>query len=129
MLVYGVYGFTNRRGTMDDRFRKRMLEPMIMKALFEKEPEKFHRASPIDRVYPNAPPFLIVHGDRGTLAPVQDAQLFAETLRATSQAPVIYVELRGTQHAFDTFASPRTARMPDGTLRFLTTMHQRATRH
>jgi acetyl esterase/lipase len=124
--VYGVYDFTNRLGTMLDRFRPQMLEPMIMKAFFEKEPEKFHRASPIDRVHPDAPPFLIVHGDRDTLAPVEDAQLFAATLRETSRAPVVYTELRGAQHAFDIFASPRTARMLDGTLRFLTAMHERA---
>jgi len=67
-----------------------------------------------------------VHGDRDTLAPVEDARLFAETLREISSAPVTYTELRGAQHAFDIFASPRTARMLDGTLRFLTAMRERA---
>ena len=124
--VYGVYDFTNRLGTMLDRFRPQMLEPMIMKAFFEKEPEKFHRASPIDRIHPGAPPFLIVHGDRDTLAPVEDARLFARILGETSCSTVVYTELRGAQHAFDIFASPRTARMLDGTLRFLTAMHERA---
>ena len=124
--VYGVYDFTNRLNTMLARFRPQMLEPIIMKAFFDREPEKFHRASPIDRVHPDAPPFLIVHGDRDTLAPVEDARLFAETLRNTSRAPVTYTELRGAQHAFDIFASPRTARMLDGTLRFLTAMRNRA---
>jgi acetyl esterase/lipase len=124
--VYGVYDFTNRLGTMLERFRSQMLEPIIMKAFFEKEPEKFHRASPLDRIHPDAPPFLIVHGNRDTLAPVQDARLFAEKLREISRAPVMYAELRGAQHAFDIFASPRTARMLDGTLRFLTAMHERA---
>jgi acetyl esterase/lipase len=93
---------------------------------FEEEPEKFRRASPIDRIRPDAPPFLIVHGDRDTLAPVEDARLFAELLRGVSRAPVIYTELRGAQHAFDLFASPRTARMLDGTLRFLTAMYERS---
>lgn len=123
--VYGVYDFTNRLGTMLDRFRSQMLEPIIMKAFFDKEPEKFHRASPLDRIHPDAPPFLIVHGNRDTLAPVQDARLFAEKLREVSRAPVMYAELRGAQHAFDIFASPRTARMLDGTLRFLTAMRER----
>jgi acetyl esterase/lipase len=124
--VYGVYDFTNRLGTMLVGFRSQMLEPMIMKAFFEEEPEKFRRASPIDRIRPDAPPFLIVHGDRDTLAPVEDARLFAELLRGVSRAPVIYTELRGAQHAFDLFASPRTARMLDGTLRFLTAMYERS---
>lgn len=123
--VYGVYDFTNRLGTMLDRFRSQMLEPIIMKAFFDKEPEKFHRASPLDRIHPDAPPFLIVHGNRDTLAPVQDARLFAEKLREVCRAPVMYAELRGAQHAFDIFASPRTARMLDGTLRFLTAMRER----
>jgi len=124
--VYGVYDFTNRLGTMQGRFRPQLLEPMIMKAFLEEEPEKFHRASPIDRVHASAPPFLIVHGDRDTLAPVEDAQLFAERLREISRSPVMYTELRGAQHAFDIFASPRTARMLDGTLRFLSAMYERA---
>jgi acetyl esterase/lipase len=124
--VYGVYDFTNRLGTMLDRFRSQMLEPIIMKAFFDKEPEKFRRASPLDRIHPDAPPFLIVHGNRDTLAPVQDARLFAEKLREVSRAPVMYAELRGAQHAFDIFASPRTARMLDGTLRFLTAMRERS---
>jgi len=124
--VYGVYDFTNRLNTMLARFRPQMLEPIIMKAFFDREPEKFQRASPIDRVHADAPPFLIVHGDRDTLAPVEDARFFAQTLREVSRAPVTYTELPGAQHAFDIFASPRTARMLDGTLRFLTTVHQRA---
>lgn len=125
--VYGVYDFTNRLGTMLERFRTQVLEPMIIKAFLEDEPDKFQRASPIDRVHPDAPPFLIVHGDRDTLAPVEDARLFAERLRDTSRSDVVYAELPGAQHAFDIFASPRTARMLDGTLRFLTSVHQRMT--
>ncbi len=125
--VYGVYDFTNRLGTMDElRFRKRMLEPLIMKAFSAKEPEKFSRASPLDRVHADAPPFLVVHGDRDTLAPVEDARLFVERLSEVSKAPVRYAELRGAQHAFDIFASPRTARMVDGTLRFLNAMRVNA---
>lgn len=125
--VYGVYDFTNRQGTMLDTFRRQMLEPLIMKAFFDVEPEKFRRASPMDRVHAEAPPFLIVHGDRDTLAPVEDARLFSQLLDSTSRAPVVYAELRGAQHAFDIFASPRTARMLDGTLRFLTEIRERST--
>ncbi len=124
--VYAVYDFTNRLGTMQERFVPQVLEPMIMKAFIDREPEKFRRASPLDRVHAGAPPFLIVHGDRDTLAPVEDARLFTETLREVSHSDVMYTELRGAQHAFDIFASPRTARMLDGTLRFLTAMHERA---
>ena len=126
--VYGVYDFTNRLGTMLSRFRDAMLEPLIMKAFFEREPEKFLRASPMDRVHPDAPPFLVVHGDRDTLAPVEDARVFVDMLRAVSHAPVMYAELRGAQHAFDIFPSPRTASMLDGTLQFLSAMRADANR-
>jgi len=124
--VYGVYDFTNRLGTMHDRFLKQMLQPLIMKAFFEEEPEKFHRASPMDRVHENAPPFLVVHGNRDTLAPVDDARAFVEKLREASNAPVFYAELLGAQHAFDLFPSPRTASMLGGALRFLTAMRSEA---
>ena len=56
----------------------------------------------------DAPPMLIIHGDRDTLAPIADARSFAAVLERTSSEPVIYLELPGTQHAFDSFRSPRT---------------------
>ncbi len=124
--IYGVFDFTNRLGTQQPQMRKTLLEPWVMKAFFDQEPERFRRASPLDRIHPDAPPFLIIHGTRDTLAPVRDARLFAERLRETSYAPVMYAELQGAQHAFDVFASPRTARMLDGVLRFLTAMRERA---
>lgn len=65
------------------------------------------QASPIDRVRPDAPPFFIVHGDRDTIASVEDARRFAERLRAVSGEPVFHAELPGGQHAFDLFDSLR----------------------
>lgn len=124
--IYGVYDFTNRLGTMDAMFRERFLEPVIMKRFFDREREAFRRASPMDRVHRDAPPFLVIHGDRDTLAPVRDAQRFVEMLEEVSTAPVRYVELEGAQHAFDIFPSPRTARLLDGALRFLSAMREDA---
>lgn len=56
---------------------------------------------------PDAPPFLIVHGDLDTVVPVESARDFAARLRGTSEDAVVYAELPGTQHAFDLFRSPR----------------------
>jgi acetyl esterase/lipase len=123
--IYGVFDFTNRLGTQLPTMRKSLLEPWIMKAFFDADPEKFHRASPLDRIHSSAPPFFVIHGNRDTLAPVRDARLFVEELRNASQSPVFYAELPGAQHAFDIFASPRTARMVDAVLRFLIAMHDR----
>jgi acetyl esterase/lipase len=120
---YGVYDFTNRDGTSAPELRNWMLEPLIMKAFFDDEPELFHRASPLDRIHAQAPPFLIIHGDKDTLAPVSDARRFAQELRQTSESEVLYIELHGAQHAFDVFGSPRTRRMVQAVERFLFAVH------
>jgi acetyl esterase/lipase len=123
--IYGVYDFTSRLGTNRLPFWYRRLERQIMKAFRDEEPEKFRRASPIDQIHPEAPPFFVIHGDRDTLAPVEEAQYFANELRETSKAPVIYAELKGAQHAFDLFCSPRTSHMLAAVLRFLDATHHK----
>ena len=116
---YGVYDFTNRLDTWDPEVITKFLGPHVMKAFFDEESEKFAEASPIDRVRADAPPFLVIHGDRDTLAPVADARLFVERLRAVSQEPVLYAELAGSQHAFEVFASIRSMHVIEGVERFL----------
>ena len=120
---YGVYDFTDRLKTQTKGFLNLFIEPYVMKAYLADEPEKFAKASPIDRVCADAPPFFVLHGDRDTLAPLEDARLFVERLRATSTQPVVYAELRGAQHAFDIFVSPRTAPVIEGVERFLDGVH------
>jgi acetyl esterase/lipase len=122
----GVYDFTSRLGTNRLPFWYRRLERQIMKAFRDDEPEKFRRASPIERIHPEAPPFFVIHGDRDTLAPVEEARYFANELRETSNAPVVYAELGGAQHAFDLFCSPRTSHMLVAVLQFLDATHANA---
>lgn len=124
--IYGVYDFTSRLGTNRLPFWYRRLESQIMKAFRDEEPERFRRASPVERIHAEAPPFFIIHGDRDTLAPVEEARDFANELAAVSSAPVIYAELSGAQHAFDLFCSPRTAHMLVAVLKFLDATHARA---
>lgn len=121
---YGVYDFTNRTGAMGPEFMKWLAEPWVVKAFLDDEPEKFRAASPLDQVRSDAPPFLVVHGDKDTLAPVTVARLFVDELRQVSESEVVYVELHGAQHAFDVFGSPRTRRMVRATERFLFAVHQ-----
>ncbi|WP_262403648.1 alpha/beta hydrolase [Actinomadura sp. CNU-125] len=64
-------------------------------------------SSPLDRITADAPPFLVAHGDLDPLVPVADAREFADRLRRTSTAPVVYAELRGGNHAFDLYHSVR----------------------
>ena len=124
--IYGVYDFTSRLGTNRLPFWYRRLERQIMKAFRDDEPAKFRRASPIERIHPEAPPFFVIHGDRDTLAPVEEARYFANELRETSKAPVVYAELGGAQHAFDLFCSPRTSHMLVAVLQFLDATHANA---
>jgi acetyl esterase/lipase len=122
---YGVYDFTNRFGKFPKAFVGRLLQAHVVKARLDEEPEKFRAASPIDRVRPDAPPFLVIHGARDTLAPLEDARAFVAELRATSRAPVLFAELHGAQHAFDLLVSPRSAPVVEGVERFLNELYVR----
>jgi acetyl esterase/lipase len=103
---YGVYDFVD-----EGRIGNRGLVPLVQRHLFHAKlrdrPELFRAASPMHRVHRDAPPFFVVHGGNDSLVPVEQARLFAETLRAVSSAPVVYAELPGAQHAFDVIGSPR----------------------
>jgi acetyl esterase/lipase len=123
---YGVYDFTNRNDTWDPRTWPMFLEPWVVKAFLHEEPERFAEASPIDQVNADAPPFLVVHGDRDTLAPVEDARTFVEALRAVSTQPVLYGELHGSQHAFDLFPSIRSVQVIEAVERFLRAVREGA---
>ena len=65
--------------------------------------------SPLAHARDDAPPFLLLHGDRDSVVPVQGTREFAAALRAISHAPVELVELPGAQHAFDHFQTLRCA--------------------
>jgi len=122
---YAVYDFTNRAGTMPSQFHDWLLQPLVMKAFFDEEPDRYRAASPIDNVRADAPPFFVIHGDRDTLAPVADARAFVDALRTVSSEPVRYLELRGAQHAFDVFSSVRVRSVVRAVERFLAVQWRR----
>jgi acetyl esterase/lipase len=123
---YGVYDLTPDGAFGQDRqVYDLFLESWVMKAFVDEEPERYVAASPVRLVHEGAPPFLVVHGDRDTLAPVEDARAFVAALRAVSHQPVAYAEMQGAQHAFDVFPSVRAARVIEGVERFLTTLWER----
>ena len=70
-------------------------------------------SSPLAYAGPQAPPFFLAHGDNDTLLPEGSAEAFVEALRRTT-SPVVFVELRGAQHSFDLFRSPRFESVVDG---------------
>ena len=123
--IYGVYDTTNRLGVQSDRYVPMLMEPLVMKAFLEDEPEKFRDASPLDRVHPDAPPFLVIQGDRDTLAPVVEAREFVDQLDDSSTSRVVYMEFPGAQHIFDLFYSNQSAQMVEGVLAFLNDEYRR----
>lgn len=116
--LYGVYDLVDSEQRHIPVLR-RVVEWLVVKARVDYERERFERVSPLHRIHAGAPPFFIVHGSSDSLVPLVGAREFAEQLRASSDAPVLYAEMRGAQHAFDVFPSVRTARIVCAIERFL----------
>lgn len=115
---YGVYDFLDE-DALQLPITQRVLERMVFKGFREQDPEVFRAASPTHRVHPDAPPFLVIHGDVDSLTPVADARRFVERLREATDSPVLYAEMKGGQHAFDLVPSLRTAPVIEAIERFL----------
>jgi acetyl esterase/lipase len=69
---------------------------------------------PLAQVRADAPAFFVAHGDRDSLVPVETARGFVDALREVSTRPVVYAELPGGQHGFDTFRSVRCDNVVNG---------------
>jgi acetyl esterase/lipase len=121
---YGIYDFVDRNRYMAPGTVDRFLGPVVLKAKYKESPEKFAAASPLDQVRADAPPFLIIHGDKDTLAPVEGARDFATSLSEMSDAPVLYLELEGAQHAFELFPSIRANLVLRSVHRFLDKLYR-----
>jgi len=120
---YGVYDLEGETGTRAHKVRHRtLMTRLVMKT---KEAEPFRLASPIARVNADAPPFLVIHGRNDTLVPVQEARLLVSRLRSMSAQPVLYLELPGTEHAFDVFPSVRSDAVVRAVARFLEALRAR----
>jgi acetyl esterase/lipase len=66
------------------------------------------RANPITYVTPNAPPFLIVHGDSDPLVPHHQSVLLEAALRQAG-VPVLFYTVRGAGHGG--FTDPQVPRL------------------
>lgn len=109
MPLYGVYDFSNRVGIrqgtrIDDYVMKK-----VMKSTPDEDPEAFDRASPVCWVDGEVPPLFLIHGSHDTLVWVEEARRFVAELSAVSSTSLVYAELHGAQHAFETVHSPRTS--------------------
>jgi acetyl esterase/lipase len=124
--IYGIYDMTNRLGRQSPQFLSRLVEPLVVKAYLEDEPDKFFDASPIDRIHKDAPTFVMPHGDRDTMSPIEEARAFARKLKTLSTARVVYMEFPGAQHIFDIGYSYQSAQMIEGILSVLEDEYARA---
>jgi acetyl esterase/lipase len=88
--IYGRYDWVDRSTPERDRFVE-FLERVVVKKRLAQHPQLFRDASPIARVRPDAPPFLIVHGGSDTVIPVAQAREFVDRLREASRSTVGYL--------------------------------------
>jgi acetyl esterase/lipase len=116
---YGVYDLTDEYQLQKHAGQRKLFEDSILKLSFAGNLEQYQAVSPLFRINEAAPPFLIIHGEKDTLVPVEEARLFAGKLREVSKQPVAYAEIRDAQHAFDMFPSLRSELVKQGVERFL----------
>jgi acetyl esterase/lipase len=111
MSFYGVLEMigdeTHWRGL--GRGLRILLERRVVQVPFAENEPIYRAMSPFDRIVADAPPFFVVQGRNDTLVDVQVARDFVAKFRDVALAPMYYVELPFTQHAFDISASPRTS--------------------
>jgi acetyl esterase/lipase len=114
---YGVYDLAN---ILETKAGEREFRHFLAPTLFKSRNREFARsASPLTLTRPDAPPFFVVHGAKDSLVNVSEARELVRRLRERSTSVVAYAELPGAQHAFDVFASIRSAHVIRGVERFL----------
>ncbi|MBW4030010.1 MAG: DUF3293 domain-containing protein [Acidobacteria bacterium] len=86
-----------------------LLERRVVQRPYRDNEALYEQMSPYHRISDDAPPFLVVQGGNDTLVDVNVARNFVERFRHHALAPIYYVQLPLTQHAFDHTASPRTS--------------------
>ena len=94
--------------------QKGMLAPFIG-SRFADNPAAHEKASPVKYVTKDAPPFLIFHGTRDWVVPVEQSRLLAEKLKDVG-ASVKLVEVSGEGHGWEGKTNAETTRE---TVRFL----------
>ncbi|MCP4905136.1 MAG: alpha/beta hydrolase [bacterium] len=120
---YGVFDFLDRA---DDRALGKMADligPLVFKCTPEENPGLWESVCSLARVHAEAPPFLVIQGTHDSLVMAEEAVTFVSALRAVSTRPVLYAELKGAQHAFEIFHSPRTEHAIRAVAAFLEGVH------
>ncbi|BBY63663.1 alpha/beta hydrolase [Mycolicibacterium helvum] len=121
--IYGRYDWEDRSTPERTRFVD-FLERVVVNKKQSRHGDLFRKASPIARIHPKAPPFLVVHGSGDSVIPVEQARSFVERLRGVSRSAVSYVELPGAGHGFDMTDGARTGSVATAIGLFLNQIHR-----
>ena len=106
---YGVYdmaGITGDKAAI--QIRDLFVAPRVFKKSAKDHLEEFELASPITHVTPDSPDFFVIHGTNDGLVSIRQAHAFVAKLREISTGVTSFLELPGTQHAFEVFSSIRS---------------------
>lgn len=113
--LYGVYSWVEHG--YDSWLVNRWTETVVAGS---RQRGTLWNASPMSHVHPDAPPFLIIHGDRDLIAPVSVARKFYDRLdEATANESAWYHEIPGGAHAFDLINADQAAAAVDSIDLFL----------
>ena len=86
IALYGRYDWEDM-STRRDKGVVQFLERIVVGKRMKHHPHVFRNASPIARVRPDAPPFLVVHGTADRFVPVERARAFVEKLPVDVAGP------------------------------------------
>ena len=96
VVFYGIYDLLVRNPT---RYDWPFIAQVVMKAHPDDDPEKY--------AHPDAPPFLVIHGDFDSIVLSAESEHFVAALRDAG-VDATYFAVPGAQHGFDAVASMRT---------------------
>lgn len=115
---YGIYDFLDEQALQRHKGLEDILEKSILKSSKQDNPDLYRLASPMSHIHQDAPPFMVIQGDKDTLVSLDETRYFVERLSQVSTSPVVYSEIPGAQHAFDIFPSIRSEHVLNGVVRF-----------
>lgn len=104
---YGIYDLLDEKGLQKSVGIEIVMRKSIIKETKTENPDLYRLMSPMTHISKEAPPFMVVHGDKDTLASIDEARYFANTLRQHSCNTVSFAAIDGAQHAFEMFPSLR----------------------
>jgi acetyl esterase/lipase len=105
---YGIYDLMDSKKLQTSLALEIEMRKRIIKQTKQENEALYQLMSPITHINKDAPPFLVIHGDKDSLTSLAHAQYFASSLDEISTNTVEFAEISGGQHAFDVFSSVRS---------------------